>query len=118
MSITTHKLSIEERLYNLVHSISSISREYDMKISLFKDEIKELMKIKELTPCQRDDLYNKRYLQTKSRATKKDQLEKKRKEKLDELEIISLKNKKRLLRIERINLQLQIEGMKFKMLTI
>ena len=116
-SNTSAKLSIEERKYNLENSIGS-SRRYDMKISVFKNEIKELIKMKELTICQRDDLYNKRYLQTKSRATKKNQLEKKRREKSAEQELLSLENKKKQLSIERINLELQIEEIKFEIRNI
>ena len=116
-SNTSAKLSIEERKHNLENSIGS-SRRYDMKINVFKNEIKELIKMKELTICQRDDLYNKRYLQTKSRATKKNQLEKKRREKSAEQELLSLENKKKQLSIERINLELQIEEIKFEIRNI
>ena len=108
-----NRLSIEERVYALEHSISPISKRCDMNISVFKSEIKELVKMGVLTTCIRADLHNKRYLQTKSRATKKNQQEKKRKERLAKQEILNLQKIKKQLRVEKINLHLQIEEIIF-----
>ncbi|KAI6655043.1 hypothetical protein LOD99_2332 [Oopsacas minuta] len=106
--IYTTDAFINERIHKLENSIKS-KKKYDMNIDFFNREINDLFMLGKLTKGQIDGLRNDRYLQTKKRATTKNQLENKRKEKLAERELYNLENLKKQLEIERIMLQIQIE---------
>ena len=108
-------LTIEERIYNLENSIES-SKQTDMKIAVFNIEIQELVNDGHLKTSDIANLQNMRNAQTKKRATVKNQRENKKREKLEEEELVELKMLKKRLKIEQIKLRLEIDEFKLKIL--
>ena len=106
--------TIEKRIFNLENSIKS-SKQSDMKFTVFTSEINELVKDGHLKKRDIANLFNMRNSQTKKRATVKNQLESKKREKLEEKELERLENLRKELKIERIKLKLEIEEIEIKL---